>query len=70
MAGFVELPIFIPVISFIQLAIFIYMWHAQCYGNTTAISCPDSHGSVLAYRYCCRDEPWRWLTYAFVRQWR
>lgn len=65
LGGF-QLPVFIPVISCIQLAIFVYMWDDQCRGTSQAISCPDSHGSVLAYRPCCRDEPWRWLSYAFA----
>lgn len=58
-------PFFLFLLSAIQLAIFIYYYVDECTGETQ-LGCPDSHGSVLGYRPCCRDEFWRFLSYSLA----
>lgn len=67
-------PFFIILISIIQIAIFIHYTEEECDNGPTSgrggtkTECPLSYSSVFAYRMCCRDELWRWFTYAMMHQ--
>ena len=78
-------PWFIPGISIVQIAIFVYFQSESCEviaatspaydqpctatgtcAGCSALECPRSYVTPLAYRMCCRDQAWRFFTYALV----
>lgn len=67
-------PFFLVLMSIVQIAIFIHYSGQECDDAPTSgrggtkTECPLSYSSVFAYRMCCRDELWRWFTYALMHQ--
>lgn len=59
-------PVFMVIISVIELGIFLHYTEQECDGKASRAECPQSFSSVMAYRMCCRDEAWRFLSYALV----
>ena len=46
------------------LQFFIHYSEQAC--DETKQECPMVHSSVFAYRFCCRNEWWRWFTHAVI----
>lgn len=59
-------PVFMIIISIIELGVFLHYSEEECDSKATLNECPKSFSTELAYRYCCRDQAWRFLTYVFV----
>lgn len=56
-------PIFLIVISIIQIGVYVAYTREDC---PNANECPVSFSAPLAFRMCCRDEVWRFFTYALM----
>jgi rhomboid-related protein 1/2/3 len=64
-------PVFMVLISVIELGVFLHYSEQECDGAPSGglyskSECPQSFSSVLAYRMCCRNEAWRFLSYALA----
>eukprot|EP00041_Stephanoeca_diplocostata_P004400 m.44462 g.44462 ORF g.44462 m.44462 type:complete len:365 (-) comp15095_c0_seq1:164-1258(-) len=59
-------PIFMVIISIVQLGVFLHFSAEECDSQPTLSECPKSFSSKLAYRMCCREQVWRFFSYALV----
>lgn len=62
-------PIFILTITIVQIVLFsYYKEHTDCLGDPKhkGLECPRSFSTRLALRPQCRDQAWRFLTYALM----
>mmetsp|Transcript_10590 Transcript_10590/g.27221 ORF Transcript_10590/g.27221 Transcript_10590/m.27221 type:complete len:367 (+) Transcript_10590:71-1171(+) len=59
-------PVFMIIVSIVELAVFLHYSEKECDSKATVNECPQSFTTPLAYRFCCRDQAWRFFTYMFV----
>eukprot|EP00035_Acanthoeca_spectabilis_P023032 m.447263 g.447263 ORF g.447263 m.447263 type:complete len:366 (-) comp19494_c0_seq1:53-1150(-) len=59
-------PVFMVIISIIELGVFLHYSEQECDSKATLNECPASFSTPIAYRFCCRDQAWRFFTYIFA----